>query len=525
MKKIFYCFLSLLVLLITSCTNQTTVINKVIDQKVDIEENITIKDLEDQLCNVIEIAEQAVVGIAIFLATILLVSVALMGAGLAFKLWGEGFNLIVTAVNAFLPVFIQFLHGLADLANRTDDIIQTCSAITAFGKSLVDLALGMGAVALAGVGMAVALASTALGLAGFAVALTVTSAAVAMFAAAVAGGMVLVEAALAPAGEWGTHLIQNFANGIINGLPNLVNALLDVGKTVCNYLAHTNPIMGLLAGGVEQLWGVHLDQNFADGLISGIPFVSDAANSVAGGALDGLLSRAAEAVGIGNIYGQNFAKGMIDVVKSTLANIQSAMNKMNNLPVSNTRKAEYGKASTDFQKKVLESGKPTIGGNIKNKLDLANDAKKFNKEFSDVMETEASKNDAFDISNFLNMDGMNKTIEDAMKNLEVPDAGGGGGAGGGSGKGGGSGSGSGSAKEAEEAAKKAAEAEKQHKKYLDLTTKSALAYDGVYKNLNNTLDDTKPSENAQNAIKTLAEDLYKASLTGEETAEDLAKAA
>ena len=63
MKKIFYCFLSLLVLLITSCTNQTTVINKVIDQKVDIEENITIKDLEDQLCNVIEIAEQAVVGI------------------------------------------------------------------------------------------------------------------------------------------------------------------------------------------------------------------------------------------------------------------------------------------------------------------------------------------------------------------------------------------------------------------------------------------------------------------------------
>lgn len=63
MRKIFYFALLLFVLLVTSCSCQTTVINKVIDQKVDIEENITIKDLEDQLCNMIEIAEQSVVGV------------------------------------------------------------------------------------------------------------------------------------------------------------------------------------------------------------------------------------------------------------------------------------------------------------------------------------------------------------------------------------------------------------------------------------------------------------------------------
>lgn len=86
-------------------------------------------------------------------------------------------------------------------------------------------------------------------------------------ALASAGGM---QSQNGNAGGWGSHLVQNFANGIRGAINWVVGAANSVASVISNILGHTVPKEGILreGGRGEAVWGEHLVQNVADGMTS-----------------------------------------------------------------------------------------------------------------------------------------------------------------------------------------------------------------------------------------------------------------
>ena len=80
-----------------------------------------------------------------------------------------------------------------------------------------------------------------------------------------------------------------------------------------------------------------------------------------------------------------------------------------------------------------------------------------------------------------------------------------------------------SAKDAADAEKEAAEAAKIHAKYLQYLDGTATQYMHTSGVLNETVDNTSAWEKSKSAIVDLAKEMYEASLTGDETADELAK--
>lgn len=72
------------------------------------------------------------------------------------------------------------------------------------------------------------------------------------------------------AGSWGDHLVQNFANGIRAAVDFVTGAANFIANAVSNILGHTVPKEGILreGGRGEAVWGEHLVQNIADGMLS-----------------------------------------------------------------------------------------------------------------------------------------------------------------------------------------------------------------------------------------------------------------
>ena len=82
---------------------------------------------------------------------------------------------------------------------------------------------------------------------------------------------------------WGSDLASNFASGIRAGLgwvSSAATAIANAAKSVLHFSApDKGPWSGAEKGGVRS--GLHLAQNFAEGMRSGIPEVSRAAASLA----------------------------------------------------------------------------------------------------------------------------------------------------------------------------------------------------------------------------------------------------
>lgn len=421
-------------------------------------------------------------------------------AGEGFKSMAEALDIVLGAIGRFFPVFVNFLSSLADLSNRAEDIAKTSESIGVFAKVLIELGTSMGIIGVSAIAFGAGLIVAAGGLGALSIALGVAGIAVAVFAAGVSSAINTISEPVNKAVEWGTHLVQNFASGIIDGIPVIVSAVDAIGKTVKGYIGHTNPIWGVLAGGVEKIWGIHLDENFASGIIEGITSIftaGDAAGLAAklgiangtDGAGDNAMSNIISEISgwCGSFFDQGAAAG-----SNWMAGFKAAMG------------AEGGIASAGYTEgKEYDSSEAAYAEQMYGKGVWKN----YKRKFADSLDFKSMIEEA------------KKGFDDVTKNMgETPP--GGGGAGGGSGSGSGA-----SAKDNKEELKKQAEAAKLHEKYLKLSTKAALAYDGAYEKLNSTLDDTKPSTNAQNAISALAEHLYKASLTGDETADELAEKA
>lgn len=91
----------------------------------------------------------------------------------------------------------------------------------------------------------------------------------------------------------GLHLAQNFADGMSDGARYVGKSALEIAQTVVDYLGHSQPEKGPLRGG-EWVYGYHAATNFADGLYDGASKVEGAAGSLGDSMLDGLDDADAE---------------------------------------------------------------------------------------------------------------------------------------------------------------------------------------------------------------------------------------
>ena len=241
----------------------------------------------------------ASIGIAAIALVILAAGAAALMAGVGFRLMAEGVKLILEAVSAFIPIFLQFLTGLADLSDRSEDIIKTSQGITVFSQSLVSLAIGMGAVAIAGVPMAAALVALAIGMAAFAASLLVTSVSIVAFAASVVAAFAIIQPLIEAASEWGSDLIDNFVNGLLGGISDIADAANQIATTIWEYLHQSVAEKGPLSD--TDTWGLHLDQNIAGGMLEGLPGLETVASTV-GQTITSGVSEGADGEGTGSDF-------------------------------------------------------------------------------------------------------------------------------------------------------------------------------------------------------------------------------
>lgn len=85
------------------------------------------------------------------------------------------------------------------------------------------------------------------------------------------------------ASTWGKHLVSNFASGMSGAQYMANNAANTIAGSIAKILGHTIPKEGVLrAGGKgEALWGAHLVDNFASGMIKELPVLNRATDDMA----------------------------------------------------------------------------------------------------------------------------------------------------------------------------------------------------------------------------------------------------
>lgn len=105
------------------------------------------------------------------------------------------------------------------------------------------------------------------------------------------------------AGTWGLHLGQNFANGLRAAKDAAISAARAVADSIASILGHTIPKEGILHnnGQGEKPWGRHLVQNIAEGMLRGRKDTKRAAGVVARDLSDELMAQFAQIDAMGQI--------------------------------------------------------------------------------------------------------------------------------------------------------------------------------------------------------------------------------
>lgn len=103
------------------------------------------------------------------------------------------------------------------------------------------------------------------------------------------------------ASSWGNHLVQNFANGIKGAISFVTGAANFIANGAAKILKHSVAKEGPLheGGKGEALWGAHMVENFAEGMLDAIPAIMRASDSVASNLYDKLSSMDAPSVPVG----------------------------------------------------------------------------------------------------------------------------------------------------------------------------------------------------------------------------------
>lgn len=470
---------------------------------------------------------EALVGIPIMLT----IAAVALSMGIYLKMMGEGVKLMAEALDIalvsianFLPKFLQFLSGLADLSKRAKDIVSISAAVIKFGKSLLVIAAGMAATGLAGVVFGAGLLSTSVGAVALSAALVLAGLAIKVFADNVKVAIDEIGEPVSQAFEWGTHLIGNFISGMLSGIPVVGDAANAIAETICKYLKHSVPELGALSGNVEVQSGIDMIKNIAGGMDIGKVFAEISANGVGQTIISTLSQYIPMAGDIGNAIGSVIG---INAAKSAKASISDMTKELVSALGSEELSAEEKKKiSNEIINPAVEAEKylnkrhnddKYVGGSEAEDKKAQEAIDKFNEYYNEKVGS--VRNNTYSIDNFMKKLGfdpeaLSKQAEEAMGGIEMPDLD----ADTKSGK-------SSSTKDSDSEKKKAAENARIHAKYLEYSTKVASQYATVYEGLNDVLGNTTPAQAAQNAIKALADNLYQASLTGNETEEELAEVA
>ncbi len=82
--------------------------------------------------------------------------------------------------------------------------------------------------------------------------------------------------------NWGLHIIQNLASGILAGISAAIAAAQAIADAVKRILGHSKPTEGPLKD--DDLWGAHFVDNFVKGILAGAPRVQAALAQMLGSA-------------------------------------------------------------------------------------------------------------------------------------------------------------------------------------------------------------------------------------------------
>lgn len=424
---------------------------------------------------------------------------------------GLGASLIMTALSglivvlqSFIPTLQNFIQFISDISSNAKDVAAMSASLTLLGRALTILAVGMGATSLAGVAFAGALYLVGKGCGVFAKGLTLAGIAAVSFAQNVKVALGVIGELAGDAVEWGSHIAGGIASGLAGGVKTVGNAALSVAKTIWGYLHQSDAEWGPLKG-VWQ-WGAHLVQNIGGGMLKE----------------QGWLSGVASSVGLSEKTG--FENGAAGTGSSTISNIVSELfGGIDNISAAGASGgAAYMKAFLNqikgvggYNKEAVAKGQAKRKGQFKDLTFDRDDA-----PISGYHGKQTSKG-ILKLSDLL-PDLSSKEADTTKSTDKLTDSLGGlGGAADSAGKStGGAGS---SASDAADAEKEAAEAAKIHAKYLQYLDGTATQYMHTSGVLNETVDNTSAWEKSKSAIADLAKEMYEASLTGDETADELAK--
>lgn len=446
-----------------------------------------------------------------FSAVLLSFAAAALSFGIAAALIGTGVSIVVFAISGlitvlttFIPVAQNFIQFISDISSNAKDVAAMSASLTLLGRSLTILAVGMGATSLAGVAFAGALYLVGKGCTVFAAGLTLAGIAAVSFAQNVKAAFSVLAELAGKGIEWGSHIAGSIASGLAGGVKTVGNAALSVAKTIWGYLHQSDAEWGPLQG-VWQ-WGAHLVQNIGGGMLK----------------KQGWLSGVASSVGLSEKTG--FESGAAGTGSSTISNIVSELfGGIDNISAAGASGgAAYMKAFLNqikgvggYNKEAVARGQAKRKGQFK---DLTFDRDEA--PISGYHGKQASKG-ILSLNDLL--PDLSSKEDDTTKSTDklTDSLGGLGGAADSAGKStGGAGS---SASDAADAEKEAAEAAKIHAKYLQYLDGIATQYMHTSGVLNETVDNTSAWEKSKSAIADLAKEMYEASLTGDETADELAK--
>ena len=446
-----------------------------------------------------------------FAGVLLSFAAAALSFGLAGALISAGVSLIVVAVSGlltvltkFIPTLQEFIQFISNISSNAKDIAAMSASLIVLGRALTVLAVGMGASSIAGIAFATALYLVGKACGVFAKCLTLAGIAAVSFAQNVKVALGVIGELAGDAVEWGSHIAGGIANGLAGGIKTVGNAALSVAKTIWGYLHQSDAEWGPLKG-VWQ-WGAHLVQNIGGGMLKEQGWLSGVASSVGSAEKSGFESGASGTGSstISNIVSELF--GGIDNISAAGASggaayMKAFLNQIKGVGGYNKEAVARGQAKRKGQFKDLTfdrdeapisgyHGKQTSKG-ILNLSDLLPDLS--SKEADTTKSTDDLTNSLGDLGG---------AADSAGKST------------------GGAGS---SASDAAEAEKEAAEAAKTHAKYLQYLDGTATQYMHTSGVLNKTVDNTSVWEKSKSAIADLAKEMYEASLTGDETADELAK--
>lgn len=142
-----------------------------------------------------------------------------------------------------------------------------------------------------------------------------------------------LEEAGSQGGDWGSHLGQNFANGLSGAVDWVANAANSIASTVSNILGHSVPKEGILreGGRGEAVWGEHLVENLAGGMLRKISLIEDASSRIANSIAKKVQNTSLPMI---NIDGQLSSLAIPDNMSAQLAQVSAAS--IIQAPIDNT---------------------------------------------------------------------------------------------------------------------------------------------------------------------------------------------